>query len=94
METVIHLLEEINKRTIANAKNIERLANSQHIIVDNYEVLLKSYNDFLSTVTRDQDAKATQKYKRKALIVQIILAILSIVNLFLGQYLPALFGGG
>jgi hypothetical protein len=64
------------------------------MVIDNYEVLLKSYNDFLNTLTKNQDAKATQKYKRKALIVQVLLSILSIVNLFLGKYLPSIFGGG
>jgi hypothetical protein len=94
METVVKLLEEINKRTISNAKNLDSLANSQNMVIDNYEVLLKSYNDFLNTLTKNQDAKATQKYKRKALIVQVLLSILSIVNLFLGKYLPSIFGGG
>ena len=94
MDRNTELLEDIKKSVDKNVIKIELLVTTQEFLSKNYERLLGSYNNFLESLTKSKTKEATQSYKRKKLIIELILGVISVVNLWLGQYLPLLFGGG
>jgi hypothetical protein len=94
MDRTAELLEDIKKSVDKNAIKIELLVTTQDFLSKNYERLLSSYNNFLNSLTKDKQEEALQKYKKRKLIIELILGIISVVNLWVGQYLPLLFGGG